>query len=101
LTCTVFFETVQKRFFAGEINPYDHVSLTAVAVEAGLDGDEVRAVLGGDSYAQQVRRDERRARELGVTGVPFVLLDQRYAVAGAQSIDAYARAISRAREALS
>ncbi|OWV09586.1 hypothetical protein B5D80_09370 [Micromonospora wenchangensis] len=98
---TVFFETVQKRFFAGEINPYDHASLNAVAVEVGLDGDEVRTVLAGDSYAQQVRHDERRARELGVTGVPFVLLDQRFAVAGAQSIDAYAQAITRARESLS
>ncbi|MFG1848193.1 DsbA family oxidoreductase [Micromonospora carbonacea] len=97
----VFFETVQKRYFAGETNPYDHASLTEVAVEVGLDGDEVRAVLASDSYAQQVRRDERRARELGVTGVPFVLLGQRFAVAGAQSIDAYAQAISRARESRS
>ncbi|WFE55829.1 DsbA family oxidoreductase [Micromonospora sp. WMMD712] len=97
----VFFETVQKRYFAGETNPYDHTSLTEVAVEVGLDGDEVRAVLASDSYAQQVRRDERRARELGVTGVPFVLLGQRFAVAGAQSIDAYAQAISRARESRS
>ncbi|WP_433686087.1 DsbA family oxidoreductase [Micromonospora carbonacea] len=97
----VFFETVQKRYFAGETNPYDHASLTAVAVEVGLNGDEVRAVLASDSYAQQVRRDERRARELGVTEVPFVLLGQRFAVAGAQSIDAYAQAISRARESRS
>ncbi|MFJ8689617.1 DsbA family oxidoreductase [Micromonospora wenchangensis] len=98
---TAFFETVQTRFFAGEINPYDHASLTTVAGEVGLDGDEVRTVLAGDSYAQQVRHDERRARELGVTGVPFVLLDQRFAVAGAQSTDAYAQAIARARESLS
>ncbi|GAA0588865.1 DsbA family oxidoreductase [Paractinoplanes ferrugineus] len=98
---TAFFETVQNRFFAGEINPYDHAGLTAVAVEVGLDGEEVRAVLADDSYGQQVRRDEQRARQLGVTGVPFVLLGQRFAVAGAQSIDTYAQAISRAREALS
>lgn len=97
---TSFFETLQKRYFAGEINPYDHARLTDVAVEAGLDGDEVRAALAGDSYTRQVRRDEQRARELGVTGVPFVLLDQRFAVAGAQSIDAYVQAIIRARRAL-
>jgi predicted DsbA family dithiol-disulfide isomerase len=66
-------------------------------VEVGLDSDEVRAALAGVAYARQVRRDERRARELGVTGVPFVLLDQRFAVAGAQSIDAYAQAMPTPR----
>ncbi|MEU4235924.1 hypothetical protein [Actinoplanes sp. NPDC026619] len=34
-------------------------------------------------------------RRLGVTGVPFVLLDQRYAITGAQPAEAYARAITK------
>jgi predicted DsbA family dithiol-disulfide isomerase len=93
-----FFETVQRRYFAGQINPYEHDTLIAVAVETGLEGDVVRAALAGNGYAAQVRADENLGRSLGITGVPFVLLDQRYAIAGAQSADAYARAISQALE---
>lgn len=95
---TEFFETVQRRYFAGELNPYEHESLIAVAVETGLDGGLVREVLGGNAHAADVRRDEEAGRQLGVTGVPFVLLDGRYAIAGAQSVSAYARAITQVLE---
>jgi predicted DsbA family dithiol-disulfide isomerase len=90
-----FFETVQRRYFAGQINPYEHNSLIALAVETGLDGDQVRGVLTGNAHSSDVRRDEDAGRQLGITGVPFVLLDQRYTIAGAQSPEAYARAIEQ------
>lgn len=93
-----FFETVQRRYFAGQINPYEHDTLVAVAVETGLDGDVVRDVLAGNAYAERVRADEALGRSLGITGVPFVLLDQRYAIAGAQSAEEYARAITQVLE---
>jgi predicted DsbA family dithiol-disulfide isomerase len=89
-----FFETLQRRYFAGQINPYEHDRLTAVAVETGLDGDQVREVLTGSAYAADVRRDEAEGRRLGITGVPFVLLDERYAIGGAQTAEAYAQAIT-------
>jgi predicted DsbA family dithiol-disulfide isomerase len=95
-----FFETIQRRYFAGEINPYDHKNLIAVAVDAGLDGDQVREVLAGDAYADEVRRDENSGRGLGITGVPFVLLDQRYAIAGAQPAESYARALTQVMKEL-
>ena len=73
---------MERRYFAGQLNPYEHDSLIAVAVETGLDRDLVRGVLTGDSHAGDVRRDEAAGRGLGITGVPFVLLDQRSAIAG-------------------
>jgi predicted DsbA family dithiol-disulfide isomerase len=93
-----FFEAVQQRYFAGQINPYQHDSLIAVAVETGLDGEMVRDVLAGNGFADQVREDEAAGRRLGVTGVPFVVLDQQYAIAGAQSAAAYAQAIAQVLE---
>jgi predicted DsbA family dithiol-disulfide isomerase len=93
-----FFETLQQRYFAGQINPYQHESLIAVAVETGLDGDIVREVLSGNGFADKVREDEATGRRLGVTGVPFVVLDQRYAIAGAQAAAAYAQAITQVLE---
>jgi len=61
--------------------------LVAVATEAGLDADEARSVVEGDAYAAEVRTDERRAAELGITSVPFFVIGDGYGVSGAQTPD--------------
>jgi predicted DsbA family dithiol-disulfide isomerase len=58
--------------------------LVAVATEAGLDGGEARAVVEGDAYAAEVRADERRAADLGITSVPFFVIGGAFGVSGAQ-----------------
>lgn len=65
----------------------DPQTLVRLAAESGLEAAEVRAVLTGDRYAEAVRADERQAAAFGATGVPFFVVDRRYAVAGAQSAD--------------
>ena len=75
-------------------------SLSEIAAEAGLDPTDVKAVLDDPSaYADEVRADEKRARDLGVTGVPFVVLDNRLAVAGAQPAELFEKALNQAWEA--
>jgi predicted DsbA family dithiol-disulfide isomerase len=61
----------------------DHDVLVAAATDAGLDAEEAAVVLAGDAYAADVRADERRATELGITSVPFFVL-AGLGVAGAQ-----------------
>ncbi|MFI1001132.1 DsbA family oxidoreductase [Streptomyces galbus] len=71
--------------------------LVALAVEAGLDADAVRAVLADPAaYADAVRADEREAAELGAGGVPFFVLDRRYGVSGAQPAEVFAQALTQA-----
>jgi predicted DsbA family dithiol-disulfide isomerase len=53
-------------------------------------------VLAGDEYACDVDADEAMARSLGVTGVPFFVVDRRYAVSGAQPPEVLAHALERA-----
>ncbi|WP_338485581.1 DsbA family oxidoreductase [Streptomyces sp. SCSIO 75703] len=73
----------------------DHV--VEVAVAAGLDKDAVRAVLADPTaYAERVRADEREAAALGVTGVPFFVIDRAYGVSGAQSAEVFTDALTRA-----
>jgi predicted DsbA family dithiol-disulfide isomerase len=69
--------------------------LTKVAVHVGLDEGEVRDVLDGDRYADDVRADEREAHEIGVQGVPFFVFDRRYAVSGAQASDVLLEVLER------
>ena len=71
--------------------------LVELAVEAGLDADEVRRVLADpEAYADDVRADEREAAQLGATGVPFFVLDRTYGVSGAQPAEVFARALTQA-----
>ncbi len=74
----------------------DREVLVRLATEAGLDAEEVRGVLASDGHADAVREDEASARELGITGVPFFVVDRKYAVSGAQPADILATVLNRA-----
>ncbi|MFV5998213.1 DsbA family oxidoreductase [Streptomyces sp. NPDC056231] len=83
--------------FAEERSVYDRDTQISLAVEAGLDDVEARAVLDDpDAFAEEVRADERMATDLGVAGVPFFVLNQRYGVSGVQSPEAFTRALDQA-----
>ncbi|MFC7909513.1 DsbA family oxidoreductase [Streptomyces nigra] len=71
--------------------------LVELAVEAGLDADEVRRILADpEAYADDVRADEREAAQLGATGVPFFVLDRTYGVSGAQPAEVFTQALTQA-----
>jgi predicted DsbA family dithiol-disulfide isomerase len=74
----------------------DTETLVTLAGEVGIDAGEARRVLSGDQYAADVRADERRAASFGITGVPFVAIDERYGVSGAQPADAFLGALEQA-----
>ena len=59
-------------------------ALVRVGVAAGLDEGEVRASLADGRYEAAVAADIDLARQIGVTGVPVVVVDMKYAVSGAQ-----------------
>ena len=74
----------------------DHDTLVRLVAEAGLDAGQAAAVLAGDDYALHVRADEQQARDLGINGVPFFVIDRRYAVSGAQPAELLQRALKQA-----
>ncbi|MEU8441591.1 DsbA family oxidoreductase [Streptomyces microflavus] len=83
--------------FAEERSVFDDDVLLALAVEAGLDADEARAVLADpEAYADEVRADEREASELGATAVPFFVLDRRYGISGGQPSEVFVQALEQA-----
>ncbi len=73
--------------------------LVDFAGSAGLDEQAAREMLMGQEYVDFVQRDQEIARALGCTGVPFFVLDERFAVTGAQSSELFASALAQAWEA--
>lgn len=89
-------ERLFRAYFTDGTNVDDPEALVALAVEAGLDRAEVVAMLEGDAHADDVRRDLYEARQLGISGVPFFVLDRKYGVSGAQGGDALLGALTQA-----
>lgn len=74
----------------------DDDTLIDIAETTGLDGEVVRQLLPTDSERQLIEKEIATAHEMGVTGVPAMLIDQKYAVMGAQQPDTILKAIERA-----
>jgi len=74
----------------------DTETLLAQAGAVGLDVGECSEILAGDRYAEAVRADEREALDLGVTGVPFFVVDGVFGIPGAQDADTILRVLRRA-----
>ena len=62
----------------------DPAALERLAVEIGLPEDEVRDLLAGDRFADEVREDERTAARFGIHAVPFFVVDRALGASGAQ-----------------
>lgn len=62
----------------------DHAMLRRTAAEVGLPADAVADLLACDHLSAEVREDERIAAQLGISGVPFFVVDRALAASGAQ-----------------
>ncbi|MCW2288331.1 DsbA family protein [Leucobacter luti] len=82
-------ERLFRAYFAEGESMSDPEALARLGAEAGLAPDDVRAALDSEAYGEAVQRDITRAQMLGITGVPFFLLEQQYGVSGAQSAEAF------------
>jgi predicted DsbA family dithiol-disulfide isomerase len=74
----------------------DRDSLVALGEEVGLDSTKSAEVLASGRYAEEVRADERDARQLGINGVPFFVVDGQYGISGAQSAEVILQVLDEA-----
>ncbi|MFO0571465.1 MAG: DsbA family oxidoreductase [Polyangiaceae bacterium] len=89
-----------ERFMRGYFSEGEAIgeteSLVRLAVETGFSEHDVRAALESEELARAVRKDQADARALGIRGVPFFLVGQKYAASGAQPSDLLAQLLERA-----
>ena len=65
----------------------DHEVLMEIALEAGLNENDIENVLNSDLYNSDVENDESIALSGGIHAVPFYLFDNKYSIPGALSYD--------------
>ena len=88
-------ERLLRAYFTDGIRISDPAALASAAADVGLDGEEVRELLASDRYADDVRRDQARAMELGIRGVPFFVFDGQHGVSGAQPPEIFAEVLAQ------
>ena len=91
-------ERIFAAYFTEGKNTADHNTLIALGEEVGLDKNEVAVMLRGDEYAQNVEEDIYEAQQIGVRGVPFFVLDRKYAISGAQDSNTFLQALTKTWE---
>lgn len=89
-------ERLMRAYFSEGEAIGDTETLVRLVADAGLDADEARATLTADAFVDDVRADEALAAELGIHGVPFVVIDERYGVSGAQPTEVFLHALQTA-----
>ncbi len=89
-------EHLFQLFFEQGADLTQHDVLVAAAEHVGMDGVLVRDLLESDKDLEAVKAQVSHAQQIGVTGVPCFIADQKFGLMGAQDPQALAEMIRKA-----
>jgi predicted DsbA family dithiol-disulfide isomerase len=90
-----FHRVIFRQVYAEGLDPGKWETLRSAAEEVGLDAGDMQSVVDGGRYTAEVAAQVRYAQEIGVTGVPTYVINDRYAVVGAQPYEVFKRALAQ------
>ena len=90
-----FHRVVFRKVYAEGEDPGSWQALRAAAQEVGLDAEEMQVEVEGGRYTDEVAAQVQWAYQIGVTGVPTYVINDRYAIVGAQPYEAFQRALAQ------
>ncbi|MCP3031496.1 DsbA family oxidoreductase [Halobacillus sp. A1] len=91
-------EQLFQAVFTYGIDIGDREELVKVASQSGLSEENVLEVLESGDFSQEVRSEESEAYEIGVQGVPFFVINRKYAISGAQPTEVFVQSLQKVME---
>lgn len=91
-------EALFRAYFVEGANLTDSTVLAGYAAQAGMDRAEVAAYLDSDADADLIRSADTEARQVGIEGVPFFIINRTIGISGAQDPEVLLQAMQQARE---
>lgn len=85
---------LRGHFVNGEVLDNEE-TLLAIAEEVGVSKERAQQMLHSDEFAEDVKKDIAEAGQIGVRGVPFFVINRKYAISGAQPVEAFADALKK------
>ncbi len=83
-------------YFTKNLKLADRNVLTDIARQVGIEEDELNKTLDSDDFIDDVRFDENEAYKLGVQGVPYFIIDDKYVIGGCQTKEGIKQTILKA-----
>lgn len=91
-----------NRFYAANFTQGELLSdldtIVRLAEEVNLDGAEVRHILENQENTEKVNEDISESQSVGVQGVPFFVINNKYAVSGAQPVETFKQVLEQVWE---
>ena len=89
-----FHKVVFRKVYADGMDISQWDVLRSAAEEAGLDADEMHRDVEGGKYTANVAEQVQWAYQIGVSGVPTYVINDRYALVGAQPYEVFKNALA-------
>jgi predicted DsbA family dithiol-disulfide isomerase len=77
-------EAFMKAYFEDGVDLSKKENIVSIAAQQGLAEEKVKALLSADEGLAEVALAQREMQQLGITGVPFYIINNKYGVSGAQ-----------------
>lgn len=88
-------EVFMKAYFEQGVDLTTQENIIAVAASAGLDAARVNTLLNSQEGLEEVNHLEQLNYQRGVSGVPFYIVNNQYAISGAQPSDVFVKALKQ------
>ena len=88
-------EALFKAYFTEGKNIDNSNTLTELGVSLGLNASEVKQTLDSNDFSDAVKRDIAEAQYLGIRGVPFFVMNNKYGVSGAQAVPVFSETLEK------
>ena len=89
-------ECLMHAYFSESLPVGDRAALARLAPKFGIAENEALNMLKSDAYSSEVRADEARAANFGITAVPFFVFDEKSGISGAQPVEVFSAALQQA-----
>jgi predicted DsbA family dithiol-disulfide isomerase len=96
----VYHDAMFKAHFIDDRDFGDLETLVDLAAEVGLDRAGFLAAVNSGAYSKQVDADVLQAQIYGLQGVPATVIEQKYLIPGAQSLEALSDIVQQVSERL-
>jgi predicted DsbA family dithiol-disulfide isomerase len=91
-------EALLKAYFTDGLNLADHAVLSSIAQQTGLPENVIQETLNSTESQNEVHKAELELQKLGISGVPFYIINNRFALSGAQPMETWIKVLDQATE---
>ena len=88
-------EALMKAYFTDGIDLSKEENVLQVVENCGLDKFEAESILKSNQFSNEVDEDIYHASQIGVRGVPFFVLNNQFAISGAQEDSVFENALKK------